>query len=71
MQKPFTTNRIKQTLKKISNSVEHNKESTNLLKLAEEKINKNDVDTALELLKKSLSIDPSNPYVYYLISKYI
>ncbi|AOY77945.1 response regulator [Clostridium formicaceticum] len=66
MQKPFTTNRIKQVLQEVINE---NKSLESLLEIAKNKLSNNLMEEALTILKKALSIDPACANTYYLLAK--
>lgn len=68
MQKPFTTNRVKQLLQEIVSSSEQYKSLENLLSIAAEKLSDNCIDEALVILKRALSIEPTHDYTYKLLS---
>ncbi|AOT69041.1 response regulator [Geosporobacter ferrireducens] len=69
LQKPFTTNRIKQVLTEITEMQNQNTSVENLLALCNEKIALRDFEGALAILKKALSLDPSNGQIYALLSQ--
>ena len=68
MQKPFTTNRVKQLLQEIVITSEQYKSLENLLSIAEKKLSDNCIDEALTILKRALSADPTHDYTYSLLS---
>ena len=68
MQKPFTTNRVKQLLQEIVSTSEQYKSLESLLSIAEKKLSEDCIDEALMILKKALSVDPTHDYTYSLLS---
>ena len=68
MQKPFTTNRVKQLLQEIVITSEQYKSLESLLSIAEKKLSDNCIDEALVILKRALSADPTHDYTYSLLS---
>lgn len=68
LQKPFTTNRVKQILLEVLDASEQYKSIDSLLKDAQDKLTGNCIDEALGILKNALSIDPTFGYTYYLLS---
>ncbi|AKL94658.1 response regulator receiver protein [Clostridium aceticum] len=69
VQKPFTTNRVKQVLQEVINDSEQYKSLGGLLELAKGKLAADDMEEALTILKRALSIDPAHAYTYYLLSQ--
>ncbi|MEW9124776.1 MAG: response regulator [Thermotaleaceae bacterium] len=68
MQKPFTTNRVKQLLQEIVSSSEQYRSLENLLSIAKKKLLDNCIDEALVILKRALSVEPTHDYTYNLLS---
>ncbi|SNS03475.1 Tetratricopeptide repeat-containing protein [Anaerovirgula multivorans] len=68
LQKPFTTNRVKQVLIEVMNTNEQYKSLESLLKGAQDKLSNNNIDEALVILKNALAIDPTYGHTYYLLS---
>ncbi|MFZ5969076.1 MAG: response regulator [Bacillota bacterium] len=69
LQKPFTTNRIKQVLEEVT-EIENTSDSIDqFIKLGSEKLSQGNLESALTILKKALSIDPTNGCTYTLLSK--
>lgn len=68
LQKPFTTNRVKQVLMEVMNTNKQYKSLESLLKGAQDKLSNNNIDEALVILKNALAIDPTYGYTYYLLS---
>ncbi|MBU5592389.1 response regulator [Clostridium sp. MSJ-4] len=66
LQKPFTTDKIKAILKESTFKVE---KSQYHIKMAEEFLEQGKLEEATNILKKYLSIEPSNGKIYYLIGK--
>ncbi|MDF2547444.1 MAG: hypothetical protein K0R93_2342 [Anaerosolibacter sp.] len=69
LQKPFTTNRIKQVLFEIMAERNHQATVEDLLRLSNEKITHGNLESALMLLKKALSIAPTNSLIYARLAK--
>lgn len=70
LQKPFTADKVKQVLSEIANceDIECDEIAKNLSQ-CKKLINDGELDQAFNLLKKTLSLDPSCKDVYYLIGK--
>ncbi|MBB6218131.1 DNA-binding NtrC family response regulator [Anaerosolibacter carboniphilus] len=69
LQKPFTTNRIKQVLAEIMEMSNQHATVDDLLQLSNEKINHGNLEGALIILKQALSMEPTNSKVYEMLSK--
>ena len=69
LQKPFTTNRIKQVLKEVSEIKDISCSIDHLLKFSTEKLSQGNLNSALNILKKALSIEPANGTIYALLSQ--
>ncbi|WML36423.1 response regulator [Clostridium sp. OS1-26] len=65
LQKPFTTEKIKSTLKQVENLDENNIE--NIIVSAQKLISNGELDGAIRLLQKSISINPQCGEAYYLM----
>lgn len=65
LQKPFTTEKIKSILKQIQDLDENN--INNIIVLAQKSISNGELDEAIRLLKKSISINPQCGEAYYLM----
>lgn len=69
LQKPFTTNRIKQVLVEILDLPSDQNIVDNLLQLSSEQINNGNLEGALTVLKKALSLEPTNSQVYKMLAQ--
>ena len=69
LQKPFTAEKVKTVLNEFSESSYNSFDINSHIQTAEENIKNGELDKALTLLKKALSIDPSRSKVYELLSK--
>jgi DNA-binding NtrC family response regulator len=69
LQKPFTTNRIKQVLMEVMEMPSQHVTVYHLLQLSYEKINHGNLEDALTTLKKALSIEPTNSQIYEMLSR--
>lgn len=70
LQKPFTADKVKQVLNELSSfKSDEGDEIENNLDKCKNLIDSGELDQAFNLLKKTLSLDPSSKDVYYLIGK--
>lgn len=69
IQKPFTTDKIKHVLSEFEKSSNENEKLHNLIRASINLIDENKNEEAIEYLKKSLSIQPQNGKVYFLLGK--
>ncbi len=69
LQKPFTAEKVKNLLFEIENSPLQNKAEEDYINNALQLIDKNRLDSAYNLLKKALSINPNNSECYRLIGR--
>lgn len=73
LQKPFSPEKIKLVVEDICNvktdSENKFEDIEKEIAIIESKISNNDYNEALTLLKKAISIDTTNPKIYYLFSK--
>jgi two-component system, OmpR family, response regulator len=70
LQKPFTADKVKQVLNELSSfKSDEGDEIENNIEKCKSLIDSGELDQAFNLLKKTLSLDPSSKDVYYLIGK--
>lgn len=69
LQKPFTADKVKNLLFELENSPLQNKAEEDYINNALQLIDKNRLDSAYNLLKKVLSINPNNSECYRLIGR--
>ncbi|MFT9494619.1 response regulator [Anaerosolibacter sp.] len=69
LQKPFTTNRIKQVLVEIMGLPRQQVSVNDLLQLSNVQISQGNLESALTSLKNALSLEPTNPQIYEMLSK--
>ncbi len=69
LQKPFTTNRIKQVLMELLELPDHPPTVDDLLQLSSEKIKNGKIEGAITTLKTALSIEPTNSRIYKMLSQ--
>lgn len=69
LQKPFTAEKVKNVLNEFYSSPYNSVDINSYITSAEENLRNKEFDKAFTLLKKALSIDPSNSHVYDLLSK--
>lgn len=70
LQKPFTADKVKQVLQDIETceNIENNEVNDNIA-YSKALINNGELDKAYNILKKTLSLDPTRKEVYYLIAR--
>jgi two-component system, OmpR family, response regulator len=70
LQKPFTADKVKQVLQDIEacENIENNEVNDNIA-YSKDLINNAELDKAYNILKKTLSLDPTRKEVYYLIAR--
>lgn len=68
LQKPFTTNRIKQVLTEIELH-DHQESVDDLLQLSRDKIRNRNLENALTTILKALSIEPTDYRIYSMLSQ--
>lgn len=70
LQKPFTADKVKQVINEIWNceNIQDDEIQSNITQ-CKELINNGDLDQAFNILKKTLSLNPSSKETYYLIGK--
>jgi two-component system OmpR family response regulator len=70
LQKPFTADKVKQVLQDIEacENIENNEVNDNIA-YSKDLINNGELDKAYNILKKTLSLDPTRKEVYYLIAR--
>lgn len=69
LQKPFTADKVKSTLKELQLDKSPENQFEDYIITGKNLIASGKLDEAFEYLKKSLSINPSNGEVYYLIGR--
>jgi DNA-binding NtrC family response regulator len=72
LQKPFTADKVRNVLKELYLSSNNGIETysiENSIKQAENAIDKKLFDDAIEVLKRIISIEPTNSYIYLLFSR--
>lgn len=69
LQKPFTSEKVKNILKEISNITEDKENIRYYLKLSQELIDTGKLEDALNILKKALSMEPTKGEIYYNLGK--
>lgn len=69
LQKPFTADKVKNVINEIKDCSFKEEENIELnLKMAKELIQAENIDEAFFILKKQLSLDPTNGEVYFLLA---
>ncbi len=69
LQKPFTADKVKGVLREIR---EYNESSENIkyhISMAKDALNNSRADEAISILRKALSVEPTNGEIYYLLGK--
>lgn len=69
LQKPFKVDKVNDIINQLNQAQAQEDNISALIRLANELVENDNLDEALKLLKRGLSLDPSNGEIYYLIGK--
>lgn len=69
IQKPFTTEKIKNVLNEFEKSLNEDEKLNNYIKISISLINENKQEEAIDYLRKALAIQPKKGRIYFLLGK--